>query len=78
MNAIAKAEQAAKNYTNFLAASVGAPINAVEEFSVLVEWSDAIDAAIAVCLAARDWVGDEYFCKMKDECNMWLDHSRQH
>jgi hypothetical protein len=73
MNAIAKAAQAAQNYTNFLAASVGRGINTLEEFSILVEWSEAIDAAIALCLDRRDFAGDAEFCMMKDECNMYLD-----
>jgi hypothetical protein len=62
MNAIAKAAQAAQNYTNFLAASVGRGINTLEEFSIL-----------ALCLDRRDFAGDAEFCMMKDECNMYLD-----
>ena len=58
--------------TNFFCASVGKTINSLEEFCLLTQWLDAIEAAIVAALSIRDFIGDRDFCKMHDECNMWL------
>ena len=59
--------------TFFYAASVGKGIRATEEFCLLVEWSDAIEAAIWAALSARDHRSDAEYCAMQDECNRYLD-----
>ncbi len=73
MNAYQAADKAANEVTNFYAASVGRGINSMEEFSLLVEWSDAIAAAINFALSHRDFASDKDFCAMQDECNSYLD-----
>lgn len=73
-DAYTKADNLANEVTNFYAAAVGRGINTNEEFCLLVEWRDAIDAAIAAALSVRDFRSDKEYCAMLDECNMWLDH----
>lgn len=69
-----KADDLAQQVTFFYAAAVGRGINTNEEFSLLVEWHDAIEAAIAAALSVRDFRSDKEYCAMQDECNMWLDY----
>lgn len=71
---IEQADKIAEDVTMFYCAAVGRGINSNEEFSLLVEWHDAIEAAIGAALSIRSWIDVEYLDKMKDECNMWLDH----
>lgn len=73
---IESAHIAADALTVFYCSSAGKPINSNEEFSILVEWSDAIDAAKAHALDMRSWKDVEDMDKMRDECDMWLDHWR--
>lgn len=72
-----KAADLAQEVGFFYAAAVGRGINTNEEFCLLVEWLDAIEAAIAVALAVRDFISDKEYCAMQDECNMWLDYWRE-
>lgn len=79
MNAAAaynKAETIGNQMVAFWASYAGRTINKMEEFSMLVEWHDAINAAIEAALAVRDWKSDEELCAMRAECEMWLDHSQ--
>lgn len=68
------ADTLAGEVTNFFAASVGKTIDSLEEFCLLTQWLDAIEAAIAAALSIRDFIGDRDFCAMHDECSMWLAH----
>jgi hypothetical protein len=77
MSTIQQAHTAADAVTTFFCASVGAPINSNEEFSILVDWHDAIQAAKAHALKLRSWVDVADMDKMEDECNMWLDHWKE-
>lgn len=74
---ITKAHNIAAEITAFYAASVGRVINTNEEFSILVEWHDAIEAATAAALSVRSWVDVSDMDKMADECAMWLDHWKE-
>ena len=73
-NLIQKAHDAAEAVTIYYCSAAGKPINTTEEFSVLVEWHDAIQAAKSYALQIRSWVDVSDLEKMHDECNMWLDH----
>lgn len=77
MNSIEKAHKAADAVTTFFCSSAGKPVNSNEEFSILVEWLDAIQAAKAHALKIRSWMDVADLDKMEDECNMWLDHWRE-
>ena len=70
-----KADALATEVTTFWASSVGGTINKLSEFSLLVEWHDAVSAALDKALTMRDWVSVDHYDKMMDECNMWLDHT---
>jgi hypothetical protein len=72
-NAAAKAEALAADVTTFYAKSVGKPLNWFADFSILVEWSEAIAAALAEALALRDWLGVDHFDAMREECTSYLD-----
>ena len=72
MNAYHKAEKFAAEVTAFWAAAVGNGINYLEEFSLLVEWHDAIEEAKALALSLRDWVAVDEFDAMQEQCEMWL------
>jgi hypothetical protein len=74
---IAQAHAAAAAVTHFFCASVGRALNTNEEFSILVEWHDAIEAATAAALSIRSWVDVADMDKMADECAMWLDHWKE-
>jgi hypothetical protein len=74
---IAKAQSMADAVTVFYCSSVGRPINSNEEFSILVEWSDSIEAATAAALSVRSWMDVSDMDKMADECAMWLDHWKE-
>jgi len=71
---INKADNMAGEVSAFFAAMVGRANNQNEEFAILVQWSDAIDAAIGAALQLRNWVAVDRIDQMRDECNMWLDH----
>lgn len=71
---ISKAHNFAEQLTHFYAKSVGKTINTNEEFSILVEWHDSIQAATVAALSIRSWVDVSDMDKMSDECNMWLDN----
>ena len=71
---INKADNMAAEVSAFFAAMVGRANNQNEEFAILVQWSDAIDAAIGAALQLRNWVAVDRIDQMRDECNMWLDH----
>lgn len=75
--AITKAHNIAAEVTAFYAASVGCGINTNEEFSLLVEWHDAIKAGTAAAIALRSWVDVSDMDKMADECAMWLDYWKE-
>ena len=70
-----QADNLAAEVTTFWAAAVGCTINTMEQFSLLVEWHDAIKAAQNLALTLRDWVGVDGFDAMLAECEMWLDHT---
>jgi hypothetical protein len=72
MNAYQKAEKFAAEVTSFWASAVGKCINSLEEFSLLVEWHEAIKAAQALAVSRRDWVAVDEFDAMQEECEMWL------
>lgn len=72
MNAYQKAEKFAAEVGFFWAAAVGNGLNCLEEFSLLVEWHDAIEEAKALALSLRDWVAVDEFDAMQEECEMWL------
>lgn len=72
--AYSKAETLGNELVAFWASCAGRTINKMEEFSLLVEWHDAIGAAIETALSLRDWKSDDEFCAMRAECEMWLDH----
>jgi len=72
MHAYHKAEKFAAEVTAFWAASVGNGLNRLEEFSLLVEWHEAIEEAKALALSLRDWVAVDDFDVMQEECEMWL------
>lgn len=72
MNAYQRAEKLAAEVTSFWAAAVGNGLNCLEEFSLLVEWHDAIEEAKALALSLRDWVAVDEFDAMQEECEMWL------
>ena len=72
-----KADNLAQQVGFFYAAAVGHGINSNEEFSILVEWNDAIEEAIAAALAVRDFIADKDYCAMQDECNVFLDLWRE-
>lgn len=74
MDAIKNAYTAATRITDFWSAQVGRALNPLEDFSMLVEWSDAIDAGIAAALSVRSWLDLRDLDAMRDECDMWLDH----
>lgn len=74
---IAKADAVEAEVTMFFASMVGRTNNANEEFALLVQWSDAIDEALGAALMLRSWVTVDRLDKMRDECNMWLDHWHQ-
>ena len=71
---IAKAHALAGELTNFYADRVGREFDTTEEFCILVEWNDAINAAMSAALSIRSWMDVEDLDKMLDECNMWLDY----
>lgn len=68
------ANRLANEVTFFWAAAAGRELNNLEEFSLLVEWYDAVIFAQAQALEARSWVDVKDFDTMLDECNMWLEH----
>jgi hypothetical protein len=68
------AETLADTVTTFWANSVGKNINTLEQFSLLVEWHDAIKQAQNLAITLRDWVGVGIFDSMLSECELWLDH----
>lgn len=72
-----KADSLAEQVTTFWCSAAGRTINKLEEFSLLVEWHDAIEAAQAAALNLRDWVGVTQFDAMHDECKMWLAHTAE-
>lgn len=78
MSALNKADELNSQVTNYFCAQIAKGINKLEEFSLLVEWRDAIEAAQAVCLAARDWIGLDAMDKMLDECDFWLGENALH
>lgn len=78
MSALTKADQLNSEVTSYFCAQVVKGINKLEEFSLLVEWRDAIVAAQNVCLAARDWIGLDSMDKMLDECDFWLGENALH
>lgn len=71
---ITKAHNIAAELTAFYAASVGRVFNTNEEFSILLDWHDAIEAATAAALSIRSWGDVSDMDKMADECAMWLDY----
>jgi type VI protein secretion system component VasF len=74
INAINKADEADQAVSNFFAAIVGRVCDAMDEFAILVLWLDAIDDGLNAALELRNWVAVDRMDKMRDECNMWLDH----
>jgi hypothetical protein len=77
MNAIElikKAHALAAELTSFYCAAVGRELNTNEEFSILVDWHEAINAALDAALSIRSWWDVEELDRMKDECNFWLDY----
>jgi hypothetical protein len=72
MHAYHKAEKFAAEVTLFWASAVGKGINRLEEFSLLVEWHEAIEEAKKLALSLRDWVAVDDFDAMQEECEMWL------
>lgn len=74
---ITKARALAAELTNFYAAAVGRELNTNEEFSILVDWYDAIEAATSAALSIRSWVDVDDLDRMKDECKFWLDYWRE-
>lgn len=68
-----KAEDLAVEVTTFYAKSVGRGIDALAEFSLLVDWLDACNAAIFAAISIRDDRDDAHFCAMRSECNTYLD-----
>lgn len=73
---ISKAHAAAAELSDFYCRSVGHIIDTNEEFCILVEWHDAIQAATAAALSIRSWLDVSDMDKMADECAMWLDYWR--
>ena len=72
---INKADNMASEVSAFFASMIGRTNNNPnEEFAILVQWSDSIDDGIAAALSLRNWVSVDRLDKMRDECNMWLDH----
>lgn len=71
---INKADDAATQVSQFFAGMVGRTSNPMDEFAALVLWLDAIDDGLNAALALRNWVAVDRMDKMRDECNMWLDH----
>ena len=67
-----KADSLANEVTSFWASSVGNGLNCLEEFSLLVEWHEAIEAAQALAVSLRDWVAVDQFDAMLSECEVWL------
>ncbi len=51
----------------------GAGVGTLEEFSFLVEWLDAAEAAQARAIFLRDWGSVDYFDSMVDQANSNLD-----
>ncbi len=74
---IKKAHALAAELTSFYCAAVGRELNTNEEFSILVEWHEAIEAATSAALSIRSWVDVDDLDRMKDECNFWLDYWQQ-
>jgi hypothetical protein len=70
-----KAKTLANDLGVFYAQSVGRNVLnfQLQEFSMLVEWQEAIKAAQAAALKARSWGDVEDMDKLLDECEMWLD-----
>lgn len=71
---INKADEMAAAVSNFFTAMVGRINDQMDEFSILVLWLDAIDDGLNAALQLRNWVAVDRMDKMRDECNMWLDH----
>lgn len=78
ISAINKADEAEQAISNFFAAMVGRVNDAMDEFAILVLWLDAIDAGLNAALELRNWIAVDRMDKMRDECNMWLDHWNEH
>lgn len=67
-----KADSLATEVTSLWSSAVGRGINYLEEFSLLVEWHEAIKAAQELALSLRDWIAVDQFDAMLSECEMWL------
>ena len=71
---INKADEMAEAVSNFFAEMVGKKSDPMDEFAILALWLDAIDEGLNAALMLRNWVSVDRMDKMRDECNMWLDH----
>jgi hypothetical protein len=69
----AAARIAGEAVTTFYCKSVGRGLDSNIEFSLLVNWNDAIEAAQAAALSARSWLDVSDMDAMQDECNLYLD-----
>lgn len=72
-NAVNHADKIAENMVAFWAAFAGKGINQLEEFSMLVEWYEAAEAARNTALAARCWKTVDDFDAVIDEVNSYFD-----
>lgn len=68
------ADNLANEVPSFYASLIGKTDNTyLVEFSFLVEWMEAAQAASAEALNLRDWIGVDYYDAMADEAAMHLD-----
>lgn len=74
-NEYTKAENIAAQVVGFYAdlCARRMPLGGLAEFSFLVEWYEAAQAAQAVALNLRDWHGVDQFDAMVDEAGRFLD-----
>jgi hypothetical protein len=71
---ISIAHKLADQLTQFYVKSVGKAVNTIEEFSILVDWHDAIEAATVAALSIRSLGDVSDMERMSNECEMWLSH----